>query len=768
MPLPVCCDMEIPYVAENLTIGKGTAYMPKMLSSRTFRKTFFLYAVIMLIPLLLLITSTVHKNMVEQKQKNDAKLSADAARIAKSIDDKLMELRLIKESIGKQVWPVKLMVDSSVYDQEFDFIKYEEIKKNMNNIISISNIICLGGITYPQKKIVVSQWGKFDTEYFFSKIATMDEHDLKSVSDSLSTYNVFKMLPKAQIKLYGVGRTVVPVVQSLEIVNSPRAAVILYIDVKYLQTFLKNIQGSDVLNISIRQGQEYILDQQMTAADNSSRGKVAECSFNSAVCDWRYEIEYPEGIITTSTADLLKSFSVILLSLAVNFILAFICARISYKPLYEFLNRISYLFKVDQLKNADRSVSEYSLIEKSFNNLVKENKILQKTISDYCSAAKNNLLFTLLKGYFNTEDSDRITEFLPDYTESAYYCVLLLHADLETDLPDIEAKNKVNMLFAASVEKVMTRYGMNCQMFEIENTQTVLILASEENFSDGQIPKLMGEIREEALTVSGIMPDILSGDSEKGLLGISKSFYLANKRLQYLLFSKKDEDNHQEDGFNDSYYYPQEWEIQLINNLKTGNQNVIIRILDEIKRENNKRNLPEEYIKKLISLIMENMLRVLNELNMDSDIYKKQFSSRAKLDGVELLWDYVYEVGSLISERIKYTNSLSVVEQGNRLLIYVNNNYTGIDMSLKKLAEEFDMSISGISKMFKQITGINFYNYVCRLRMEKAKALLMEESHEIEQVANMVGYENIYSFRRAFTRCEGIKPDDYIQMHHAG
>nr|WP_285891186.1 helix-turn-helix domain-containing protein [Paenibacillus pasadenensis] len=79
------------------------------------------------------------------------------------------------------------------------------------------------------------------------------------------------------------------------------------------------------------------------------------------------------------------------------------------------------------------------------------------------------------------------------------------------------------------------------------------------------------------------------------------------------------------------------------------------------------------------------------------------------------------------------------------------------------MADVLQMSTPRISRMFKEATGINFYDYVCRLRMEMAKELLRDHTG-IDVVAQRVGYDNVYSFRRAFARYEGIKPDEYANV----
>lgn len=81
----------------------------RMFSSRTFKKTFLLYVITMLIPILILITSIIQKDITEQKKENYNKYSMDADRITKDMDNKLEDIKKIKEAINNQVWVKKLM-----------------------------------------------------------------------------------------------------------------------------------------------------------------------------------------------------------------------------------------------------------------------------------------------------------------------------------------------------------------------------------------------------------------------------------------------------------------------------------------------------------------------------------------------------------------------------------------------------------------------------------------------------------------------------------
>lgn len=97
------------------------------------------------------------------------------------------------------------------------------------------------------------------------------------------------------------------------------------------------------------------------------------------------------------------------------------------------------------------------------------------------------------------------------------------------------------------------------------------------------------------------------------------------------------------------------------------------------------------------------------------------------------------------------------------IVAYVDSHYTCSDLSLKELSDRFGMSVSAISKAFKELTGIKFFEYVSGLRMEKAKLLLQSDYYDIKTIAAMVGYDNEYSFKRAFLRYEDVRPRDYAE-----
>jgi two-component system, response regulator YesN len=67
-----------------------------------------------------------------------------------------------------------------------------------------------------------------------------------------------------------------------------------------------------------------------------------------------------------------------------------------------------------------------------------------------------------------------------------------------------------------------------------------------------------------------------------------------------------------------------------------------------------------------------------------------------------------------------------------------------------------------LSKTFKSIKGVSPMEYLTNLRIDKAKALLSDDSSiMLKDIAEIVGYSNQYYFSRIFKIITGLSPSEY-------
>lgn len=83
------------------------------------------------------------------------------------------------------------------------------------------------------------------------------------------------------------------------------------------------------------------------------------------------------------------------------------------------------------------------------------------------------------------------------------------------------------------------------------------------------------------------------------------------------------------------------------------------------------------------------------------------------------------------------------------------------ELELEKVANNFGLSVYYFSRTFKEVTGINFSEYVNKCRIDIAKELLSNGELSIKEVCYKVGYNDPNYFSKVFKKYEGISPVNF-------
>jgi AraC-like DNA-binding protein len=82
-------------------------------------------------------------------------------------------------------------------------------------------------------------------------------------------------------------------------------------------------------------------------------------------------------------------------------------------------------------------------------------------------------------------------------------------------------------------------------------------------------------------------------------------------------------------------------------------------------------------------------------------------------------------------------------------------------LTLSAVAQASGASVFHFCKVFKKTTGLKFTDYVTRVRLEDAKAQLLNPSRRISEVAYDVGFQSLTQFNRMFKRIFGESPTEF-------
>ena len=95
-----------------------------------------------------------------------------------------------------------------------------------------------------------------------------------------------------------------------------------------------------------------------------------------------------------------------------------------------------------------------------------------------------------------------------------------------------------------------------------------------------------------------------------------------------------------------------------------------------------------------------------------------------------------------------------------KAMLYIQENYSR-DISLDDVSSQVNISPYYFSKIFKEETGENFIEYLTRVRIDKAKELLVDENVSVKEAGIQSGYSDPNYFSRIFKKQMDMTPSEY-------
>ncbi|MFR2703012.1 MAG: helix-turn-helix domain-containing protein [Longicatena caecimuris] len=148
----------------------------------------------------------------------------------------------------------------------------------------------------------------------------------------------------------------------------------------------------------------------------------------------------------------------------------------------------------------------------------------------------------------------------------------------------------------------------------------------------------------------------------------------------------------------------------------------------------------------------QNLFRaMINELQMCKDSYQ------------EMLEMYLRQI--FIKLQRYFNNSIRIdnsrtAETIDMAIAYFNEHYSE-SISIEEYAEKNHVSTSWFIRNFKLYVGSTPMQFILQKRICNAEALLLNTEYNINEIAQIVGYDNALYFSRMFKKIKGISPSEY-------
>ena len=92
---------------------------------------------------------------------------------------------------------------------------------------------------------------------------------------------------------------------------------------------------------------------------------------------------------------------------------------------------------------------------------------------------------------------------------------------------------------------------------------------------------------------------------------------------------------------------------------------------------------------------------------------------------------------------------------------YIEEHCTDSHLSLETAAESIGINSAYLSRLFYELSEVNFVNYVNGCRVERAKRLLRQSKLPVQEVGFRSGFNSVQNFNRVFKRHMGTTPGAY-------
>ncbi len=690
-----------------------------------YKKSLIAVFLILMIPTVLFVFIyfiRIHNDNIETQQEQ---MKSMILSISDFFENDVSRIRLISEQLRVSQWMENSISSSDILNEEYNVIQKAEVVDIIKSYETGSNFDSSIAIYLSNKDEVISSkwWAESDT--YLNSLNLISDNEKESFKSQIENVEYIDFFSSQELGLAEVSDYTI--VHNIDYLNGSEAFIIFSVDHGEFESFLKEAYNESILGFAISFNQKQIYEYNLMPTTDFSLASQITNDLGIT-----YDIVANTNDVIFRNNVFIGFIAALIIGVFCVLILALLFTNLMHKHIKKALSKLIKTEKAPQ----NTSVEEY------FAQIQNEHSKAQHLSDEYYSAAKHNFLNELVNAYYSTDKLQVVFDrFNLSYSDKDMFMCIIC------DLHD----NKHNLNKSTAV-KLCSNVLINKVDFEIlENGYDDFIVIVQ--FKNA---KLLQYSVVEDLFAENLAVDIVRyyGNVEQGILGISRSYKVAYEEknrsqksdiLQLLT----------------QYYYPTSWEIHFINNLKLGNGEVIDNIICELKKENEQRDIDDETNLKVTMSIIEIIVRVSDELELNTKAIIEIMHFENNLLTADNRWSCINDMSQTVCTMIKNANNDADKNIGEDIVAYINENFSDFTLSLKSIGGEFNMSVSSVSRVFKATKSVNFHDYLCRLRIEKAKEYLQDLSMTINEVSKLVGYENDLSFRRAFIRYEGVSPREY-------
>ncbi len=147
------------------------------------------------------------------------------------------------------------------------------------------------------------------------------------------------------------------------------------------------------------------------------------------------------------------------------------------------------------------------------------------------------------------------------------------------------------------------------------------------------------------------------------------------------------------------------------------------------------------------------------------DRFYRKLGDAETIDEINAMFSDLFDdiTGKLKQKTLERHEAL--VEQ---IMSYVEEYYGDLNLSINDISDNLDMSAAYLGRLFKQVTGTTFIEYLTKYRLKAACELLTGTDMTVNEVSDKVGFTNCSYFYIIFKKNLECTPNQYRKQNNGG
>lgn len=427
------------------------------------------------------------------------------------------------------------------------------------------------------------------------------------------------------------------------------------------------------------------------------------------------------------------------------------------------------------MKEEDKKQNNYKYIYNHIEKMQLENKLISTKMDNVKDEVMRSIFFKMIDDItFYKQMKDQIDTYFKAIFFNKQFLMVALELTNNNQLDNGNGNNspitpdEIREIIKESIENI-GKGNLSVAVFYIEKMQLVALVGVNESIKRDKLVRDIDDMKNQLqktvfsdYTISAVVGRFYNEPQscKEAFEEIKMSFeYRAINNKKTLIDLEKNE-------YSYDIYMPLDFDEKLSNYILSGNEAESMSLIKQIIDINIKNNISFIKFQYIINNIFHTMVNTMIQLNVNRDeieTVEKEFRRKSKtFANHEKLYEFFNDLVKLVTDKVHDDNQGKLNK--DFVLQYIQLHFSE-NLYLDKMAEICNTTPKYFSNFFKKAFGVNFVEYLNKIKIAHAKELLKNSETPVNEIGEKIGYLNPSTFSSTFKKYCGITPSEYRKKY---